>query len=88
MSDCRRQDRTGGRTRLRQRRRDESIQQPLALVWPSPQDVNLKVTSGREHKDGNDCEDVTMEGGSHRVLGDRVLRGRRGRGAVVVMPHV
>ena len=36
--------------------------------------------TGREHKDGNDCEDVTMEGGSHRSLGDRVLRGRRGRG--------
>ncbi len=44
--------------------------------------------TGREHKDGDDCEDVTMEGGSHRSLGDRVLRGRRGRGAVVVMPHV
>ena len=44
-----------------------------------------------EHEDGDgggDCEDVTNEGGSHRSLGDRVLRGRRGRGAVVVMPHV
>ena len=42
----------------------------------------------QEHEDGDyggDCEDVTMEGGSHHSLvGDRVLRGRRG----VVMPHV
>ncbi len=55
--------------------------------------VTMAVTmaTGREHEDGDgggDCEDMTMEGGSHRSLGDRVLRGRRGRGAVVVMPHV
>ena len=51
----------------------------------------VTTATGREHEDGDgggDCEDVTMEGGSHRSLGDRVLRGRRGRGAVVVMPHV
>ncbi len=51
----------------------------------------VTTATGREHEDGNgggDCEDVTMEGGSHRSLGDRVLRGRRGWGAVVVMPHV
>ena len=51
----------------------------------------MTTATGREHEDGDgggDCEDVTMEGGSHRSLGDRVLRGRRGRGAVVVMPHV
>ena len=44
-----------------------------------------------EHKDGDgggDCEDVRMEGGSCRSLGDRALCGRRGRGVVVVMPHV
>ena len=51
----------------------------------------VTTATGREHEDGDgggDCEDVTMEGGSHRSLGDRVLRGRRGWGAVVVMPHV
>ncbi len=51
----------------------------------------VTTATGREHEDsdgGGDCEDVTMEGGSHRSLGDRVLRGRQGRGAVVVMPHV
>ena len=51
----------------------------------------VTTANGREHEDGDgggDCEDVTMEGGSHRSLGDRVLCGRRGRGAVVVMPHV
>ena len=49
----------------------------------------VTTATGREHEDGDgggDCEDVTMEGGSHRSLGDRVLCGRRG--AVVVMPHV
>jgi hypothetical protein len=53
----------------------------------------VTTATGREHEDGNgggDCEDVTMEGGSRRslALGDRVLRGRRGRVVVVVMPHV
>ena len=51
----------------------------------------VTTATSREHEDGDgggDCEDVTMEGGSHRSLGDRVLRGRRGWGAVVVMPHV
>ncbi len=51
----------------------------------------VTTATGWEHEDGNgggDCEDVTMEGGSHRSLGDGVLRGRRGCGAVVVMPHV
>jgi hypothetical protein len=51
----------------------------------------VTTATGREHEDGDgsgDCEDVTTEGGFHRSLGDRVLRGRRGRGAVVVMPHV
>ena len=51
----------------------------------------VTTATGREHEDGNgggDCEDVTMEGGSHRSLEDRVLCGRRDRGAVVVMPHV
>jgi hypothetical protein len=49
------------------------------------------TATGQEHDGGNgggDCEDVTMEGGSHRSLGNHVLCGRRGRGAVVVMPHV
>jgi hypothetical protein len=44
-----------------------------------------------EHKDGDgggDCEDVRMEGGSCRSLGDRALCGRGGGGVVVVMPHV
>ena len=34
----------------------------------------MTTATGREHKDGNgggDCEDVTMEGGSHRSLRDR-----------------
>ena len=34
----------------------------------------MTTATGREHEDGNgggDCEDVTMEGGSHRSLGDR-----------------
>ncbi len=47
--------------------------------------------TGREHEDGDgsgDCEDVTIEGGSHRSLENRVLRGRREQGAVVVMPYV
>jgi hypothetical protein len=51
----------------------------------------VMTATGWEHKDGDgggNREDMTMEGGSHRSLGDRVLRGRRGRGAVVVMPHV
>jgi hypothetical protein len=51
----------------------------------------VTTASGREHKDGDgggDIEDVTTEGGSHRSLGDRVLRGRQGRGVVVVTPHV
>ena len=51
----------------------------------------VTMATGREHEDGDgggNCKDMTMEGGSHRSLGDRVLRGRRGRGAVVVMPHV
>ena len=33
----------------------------------------MTTATGREHEDGNgggDCEDVTMEGGSHRSLGD------------------
>ncbi len=50
----------------------------------------VMTATGREHEDGNgggDCEDVTMEGGSHRSLEDRVLHGRRERGAVVVMPE-
>ncbi len=53
----------------------------------------VMTATGREHEDGDcggDCEDVTMEGGSHRSLEveDRVLHGRRERGAVVVMPYV
>ena len=51
----------------------------------------VTTATGREHKDGDDggdCEEMTMEGGSHRSLEDRVLRGRWQRGAVVVMPHV
>ena len=51
----------------------------------------VTMATGREHEygdGGGECEDVTTEGGSHRSLGDRVLRGRRGRGVVVVMPHV
>jgi hypothetical protein len=51
----------------------------------------VMMATGWEHEDkdgGGDCEDVTTEGGSHRSLGDRVLRGRWGRGAVVVMAHV
>ncbi len=51
----------------------------------------VTTATGWEHKDGNgggDCKEVTMEGGSHRSLEDRVLCGRRERGAVVVMPYV
>ena len=51
----------------------------------------VTTATGREHEDGDgggDCKDVTMEGGSHRSLEDHVLRGRRERGAVVVMPYV
>ena len=51
----------------------------------------VTTVTGREYEDGDgggNCEDVTTEGGSHRSLGDRILRGGRGRGAVVVMPHV
>ena len=51
----------------------------------------VTTATSREHEDGNGggkCEDVTMEGGSHRSLGDHVLRGRLGWWAVVVMPHV
>ncbi len=51
----------------------------------------VTTATGREHEDGDDggdSKDVTMEGGSHRSLKDRVLRGRREWGAVVVMPQV
>jgi len=51
----------------------------------------VATATGWEQEDGDgggDCKHVTMEGGSHRSLEDSVLRGRRDRGAVVVMPHV
>ena len=51
----------------------------------------VTTATGQEHRDGDgggDCEDVTMEGGSHRSLENHVLCGRRERGAVVVMPYV
>jgi len=41
----------------------------------------VTTATGREHEDGDgggDCEYVTMEGGSHSSLGDRVLLGRQG----------
>ncbi len=43
----------------------------------------VTMATGQEHKEGDgggDCEDVTMEGGSHRSLGDCVFRGQRGGG--------
>ncbi len=51
----------------------------------------VTTATGREDEGGDgggDCKDVTMEGGSHRSLEDRVLCGRRERGVVVVMPYV
>ena len=53
--------------------------------------TSMAVTTaiGREHKNGNgsgDCEDVTMEGGSHRSPGGSCPL--RPAEAVVVMPHV
>ena len=41
----------------------------------------VTTATGREHEDGDgggDCEYMTMEGGSHSSLGDRVLLGRQG----------
>ena len=42
----------------------------------------VTTVTGREHEDcdgGGDCEDVTMEGGSHRSLGGHILHGQWGR---------
>ena len=44
----------------------------------------VTTATGREHKDGDDggdCEEMTMEGGSHRSLEDRVLGGGGGDAA-------
>jgi hypothetical protein len=82
---------TGGSRRVADPRPHR--QQLCGLNAAHSESTAMAVTTatGREHEDGDgggDCEDVTTEGGSHHSLGGRILRGRRGRGAVVVMPHV
>jgi hypothetical protein len=80
---------TGGSRRVAAPRPHRQQLRGLDTAHSESTVMAVTTATGREHEDGDgggDCEDVTMEGGSHRSLGDRVLCGRRG--AVVVMPHV
>jgi hypothetical protein len=79
---------TGGSRRVAAPRPHRQQLHELDAAHSESTAMAVRTATGREHKDGDDCEDMTMEGGSHRSLGDRVLRGRRGWGAVVVMSHV
>jgi len=82
---------TGGSRRVAAPRPHRQQLRGLNAAHSESTVMAVTTASGREHKDGDrggDFEDVTTEGGSHRSLGDRVLRGRQGRGVVVVTPHV
>ncbi len=82
---------TGGSRRVAAPRPHRQQLRRLNAALSETTAMAVTTATGREHEDGDgggDCEDVMTEGGFHRSLGDRVLRGRRGRGAVVVMPHV
>ena len=82
---------TGGSRRLAAPRPHRQQLRGLNIAHSESIMMAVTTATGREHEDvggGGDCEDVMTEGGSHRSLGDRVLCGRRGRGAVVAMPHV
>ena len=73
---------TGGSRRVAAPRPHRQQLRGLDTIHSESTAMAVTTATGREHEDGDcggNCEDMTMEVGSHCSLGDRVLRGRRGR---------